>query len=223
MKRMAMSNNIQLISRRLKWIMLVCMIILLNPVHVQAASVKQKAFNAYKVMLENPKNSFGRFEEWWSDDDTPRFVNLKTEFAIGYVDKNKTPELFVRCKAYESGDGYMYLLYTYINGRVKLIDGNYYGNSSNLWSEQQIAGYYKKTGVYVWKGLEDVGKTKMIVRLKSGRKKDLAFGGRKTCLIGKKKVSKRAYKKYVKKVSKKRKLSKLKWMKNTVNNRNKAF
>ena len=58
-----MRTNSQLILGKLKWITIVCMIVLLNPVHVQAASAKQKALNAYKMLLENPRSTFGRFEE----------------------------------------------------------------------------------------------------------------------------------------------------------------
>ena len=117
----------------------------------------------------------------------------------------------------------MYLLYTYVNGRVKLVDGNYYNNNSALWAEQQIAGYYKKAGVYVWRGLEDIGHTERLVRLKSGRKKNLAESGGRAYVIGKKKVSKHAYKKYVKKVSKRKKLNKLTWVSNTSQNRDKLL
>lgn len=219
MAKKSIRNNC---SRLLKGFLILFVIALfVSPMHAQAASNKQKAYNAYKTILSNPAAHFEYYR-----------CGCPIKFALAYVDNNKIPELFVQMD-YEDTGFYSAerQVYTWKNGKVKLIDKNFYSTNieEGIDSRSSFAGYYKKTGVYVWRSSVDVGKVEVIRKIKSGKLKKLAskvdpsYIGKSIWKKGKKRISKQAYKNYVRKVSKKKKLKKFKWVTNTAANRNRVF
>lgn len=196
------------------FLILFVMVLLVSPMHVQAASAKKKALNAYKTMLARPQQVF---QDLMDEDELTEYT---IQFAVAYVDKNKVPELFVRIQSgsFTEWSG----IYTWKSGKVRFVEG-----FTNIADNTLFKGYYKKTGIYVATRGSDGPVYERIVKLKSGKAKDVALGSRmkryKYWGIGNKAVSKKAYKKFVKRVSKKKKLTKFNWISNTSANRNKVF
>ena len=191
---------------------LVVMAVALLQVQAQAATPLQSALAAYKKMLSRPTVYF---EDLIDEEEV---CGTRFEFAVGYVDKDTIPELFIRVREY----GYIEnnALYTWRDGRVKLVE-----DFPNLADCSAFSGYYKKTGIYVTTMGSDGGSTQYIKSLKSGKPKILAKHPnykRGSYYKGGKSVSQKAYQKYVKKVSKKKKLTKLTWLSNTSQNRNRV-
>lgn len=105
---------------------------LLIPCTDAQASAKSKALKAYKAMLSKDQID-------WSEDGY--MVPLKgSTFALAYIDKNNVPELIIINPNVSHAGGWG-RLYTYKNGKVKLVE-----------SLRSVDPFYsfKKTGIYVY-------------------------------------------------------------------------
>ena len=155
-------------------------------------------------------------------------VDSKCKFALIDLNKDGIKEM-----ALTSDDGYHLYIVGYVNGKVKLIEcgfageQKYYTNKHIYYSltshtGDYTASYYKFNGVKMKLIAEKQGS--MNVNLKTGKAKPdpmtASYAPYEYTVKGKK-VSKKKYKAYVKKLLKGAKNEKLKWHKNTKTNRSK--
>lgn len=192
-------------------ILLFCMVLscafFTQSVTSNAASQKTKALKEYQRLLSQKKLK-------WNSRQKVRSSKLK--FSLIYVDKDSVPELFIDGTA--AGTGHVsggYKLYTYRNG--KLYDVGTYRDSF---------GYYKKTGVFVTKtylhgeyqAYHKLAKGTDHIKLRSEKYYTTQCFDENGNTI-----SKAAFKKQVKKLTRKKKVSVPVCYKNTAANRTKQL
>lgn len=191
--------------KRVRKLMLLVMLLVLAamPMNVRAASQKTKAMSAYKTFLAQTTGAYG------GDYD---------KFALAYIDKNSVPELLFRDPIYT-------YVYTYKNGRVTLMHKD---QSMNVFK------YYKKKGIIVrfyahrglqtttWLRLSDGSFTEYLGTQKYGSTAYYKYV-RQNSYYTEKSVTKSKFNKLLKKYVGTKKVSSIKFYKNTAANRKKRL
>lgn len=107
------------------------MLLMLFPgIHTQAATNRAKALKAYSKLLSQNQLQ-------WNDSKSVQ--TAKCKFALIYVDKNNVPELFVDASG-AGGLGHVdgfYRMYTYVKGKVV-----------EVCTVRDGFSYYKKKGIF---------------------------------------------------------------------------
>ena len=185
--------------------------LLIAPVsNVQAASRKTKALNAYNSLLQRKTYKvYPRYSVSFA----------RTSFSLVYLNKDSVPELIVK-----DNFDYFYrdyrLIFTYKNGKVVLLDHDIFNQ------------YYKKTGVYTRviklstnrTGLREIQHNKLIGKKSKRyliRQKGKSYGTmiNRYCDANLKDITPAEYKKRLKKLTKSKKATSVKYHKNTTSNR----
>ena len=204
--------------------MAVCMMMLVAPIQVQAASRKTKALQAYKEFLSKniPWKGAYSFE---LDMITNYTLPEECQFTIAYIDNDSVPELVVYSDIAGHGDGYG-RLYTYKNGKIKCIgklDDDVY--------------YYKKTGMYCTVFSQNGCQNAYYYKISGTKKQIKAYKitddfyqtgkpkySYKKIQKGKlKKTSKASFNKEMKQLTKSKKATKVKLYANTASNRDRIL
>lgn len=188
-------------------ILMLCMILtcafFTQSVTSDAASQKTKALKEYNRLLSQKKLR-------WSDKLKVRSSKLK--FSLIYIDKDSVPELFI--DGTSAGTTHVsgaYKLYTYRNG--KLYDVGAYRDSF---------GYYKKKGVFVsktylhgeYETYHKLSKGTDVIKLRSEKYYTTQYFDE-----NENRISKAAYKKQLKNLTGKKKVSAPVCIRNTAANR----
>ena len=130
-------------------ILVLSIVMLLPAISGYAVTQKQKAMNAYKKWLGHSKVSVLKKGQEIADyngayggvEDRASYAPTKaskTEFAIAYINNDNIPELIVRTK-----DQRYYSILTYRKGKVVRLKGTQEDGTYDT-----VKGYYKKTGVF---------------------------------------------------------------------------
>lgn len=104
---------------------LMLVVLALLPANVQAAGKKAKAVKAYQNYMEKQSGS--------------------SKFALVYLDKDSVPELI-----YAVPNQFIYKIYTWKSGKMKLVYSCNYSNKDTS-NGHNISYYYRKKGVFVSK------------------------------------------------------------------------
>ena len=205
---------------------------LIIPCEGRASSGKKKAMEAYKKLLSQSEINYydwdgSRIEETDDNDEDylATLISSRLKFATAYIDNDKIPELIFYGDFEAGTEGPIYpdaQVYTWRNGDLKYLGG------LSLYSESK-SGYYKKKGViedYSYVEIHHHGidyykisgnkmKTLPISKIYPSKNKVryLRKGGHK--------ISKKTFKKKLKKYIGKTKINHFKWRKNTSSNRKK--
>ena len=131
------------------FVLVLSIAMLLPAISGYAATPKQKAMKAYNKMMSrstvsikkkgakllDPDGKYGGYEDVAKYAPTK---SSKTEFAIAYINNDNIPELIVR-----TNDKRYYGIFTYKNGKVVRMTGTQEDGTFNT-----VKGYYKKTGAF---------------------------------------------------------------------------
>lgn len=132
-----------------------------------ALTQKQRALNAYKQFLAKSNVSVlapgqrclecGRPYKY-----TPTRASL-VSFGLAYIDNDNIPELILKTdNDYSSGSHKVTAIFTYVNGKIKRVK-----SLNNDYA--QFNGYYYKTGCFKWTQLDEGGyKEEYFYTLKNG-------------------------------------------------------
>jgi hypothetical protein len=197
------------------------MSMLLLPNQVSAMSAKTKALKAYNKLLS--KKTINRGMESWNTSDC--------KFFVAYIDNNSVPELIVYNYKSAPHAGGFGALYTYKNGKVKYVQSLALNIVDRL-------GYYKKTGWFMDNGMYTGYGDERIEYFSKGKVRTQSLGyvieaswdddsilvSQYTKRLKSGKVvnlTKKQFRKELKKAVKGRKLTKYKFHKNTKSNRKK--
>ena len=187
------------------------------------ASAKSKAMKAYKKFLAKknvvviPK---GTTMDYFSGKKYTSSPRSTLQFAIGYVNNDKVPELFVRTKSSVPYSNRCCAVFTCRGKKLyRLFAGDVYDS---------LTGYYKKTGYFcTFSSTEGTPYYNYLHRQDKTRRVEAAhvfFDGDPydvydEYVFGGKECSRSSYYQKVASVTKKKKMSKLKWYNNTSSKR----
>lgn len=218
-------------GRKWKSLLLIVLVLtmLLPKTDVSALTQKQKALKAYTAFLAKSKVPIVRSGKTCYQTGRPyTYYGTKASevyFGLAYIDNNSVPELVLKTLSpYGSSHDMITAVFTYYNGKVKRVKevNNDYGF---------VDGYFYKTGSYKWTQLGEGGDKEVYISplrnettTKKLRKDSNKYGYYPTVyykyVSGRNvKISRSAFTKLFRSMTKSKSVTKIKYHKNTAANR----
>ena len=136
-------------------LLVLCAALILPCVNGHALTQKQKALNAYKRFLSKSKvNVLAPGTIWYKNFRPMKYTPTnaaKVKFGIAYIDNDNIPEMVLLGKVNKYGKrDDIFAIFTYRNGKVvRVKSGNY--------DYMRFAGYYSRTGTFKYLFYDDGG------------------------------------------------------------------
>ena len=144
-------------AKRIFILLILCFVLIIPSLSGYALTQKQKALNAYNKFLSKPNvKVLASGSKWYENFREQRYQSTKAsnvKFGIAYIDNDSIPEMVLLGKqsSYVSRDQ-IFAVFTYKNGKVTRVKaGNY--------DYMKFNGVYTKTGAFKWTFYDDGGYT----------------------------------------------------------------